>query len=224
MTELTARAIERKIPLPTYSLGEELINSISHLMGAGLGVAALVLCITRSVTHGDGFALASSIIYGLSLIVLYAMSGVYHVTPPCIGKRILRVMDHCTIYFLIAGTYTPFTLVMLRASVGWPLFGFIWASAVLGIVLNAIDVERFKVFSMVCYLVMGWCVVLTFPTLSANLAHEGIMLLIYGGVAYTLGAILYGIGSKVKYMHSVWHFFVLAGSILHFFSIYFFVI
>lgn len=224
MTDISARAIEKKISLPTYTFGEELINTVSHGVGAALGLSALILCLIRSAGHHDGYAIASSIVFGLSLMVLYSMSAIYHGMQTGIAKRILRVGDHCTIYLLIAGSYTPFTLITLHGKTGWILFGIIWAAALLGILLNCIDVERFKVFSMICYLSMGWCVIFTFPTLYRNLAPAGLKLLVWGGIAYTVGAIIYGIGSKVKYMHSLWHFFVLAGSILHFLCVYCYVI
>ncbi|MCR4955269.1 MAG: hemolysin III family protein [Lachnospiraceae bacterium] len=220
MTDVRAQKLIKKIPIPTYTFGEELINTISHGLGAILGVAALTLCLVRSVFHQSGYAVASSIVFGLSLIILYSMSAIYHGVRPSIVKRILRICDHCTIFLLIAGSYTPFTLITLRGPVGWTLFGIIWTMAIVGIILNVIDLERFKKLSMGCYLVMGWCVVFTFPTLVANLSSTGLKLLIAGGIAYTVGAVIFGIGSKVKYMHSLWHFFVLAGSILHFLCIF----
>ncbi|MGN0169440.1 MAG: hemolysin III family protein [Lachnospiraceae bacterium] len=224
MTATTIQRLEKKISIPDYTLSEELINTISHGVGAVLGLAALILCIIRSAIHHDPLALAGSIVFGISLIILYTMSSIYHGVRPGIAKRILRVCDHCTIFLLIAGTYTPFTLVTLHGTTGWILFGVIWGAAVFGIILNAMDVERFKKLSMVCYLAMGWCVIIAFPVLQANLASSGIRLLLWGGIAYTVGAIIYGIGSKVRYMHSLWHFFVLAGSILHFLCIYCYVI
>lgn len=216
--------LERKIPIPKYTLGEELISSISHGMGAGLGIAALCLCIIKSSAHNDNWALVSSWIFGMSLIILYTMSCVYHALKPNNAKRLMRIFDHCTIFILIAGTYTPFTLVSLRGTIGWVIFGIIWGAAILGIVLNAIDMEKFKAFSMFCYLAMGWTIVIAFGTLRQVVAPGGIKLLLAGGIAYTVGAIIFGIGSKVKYMHSVWHFFVLAGSILHFLCIYMYVL
>ncbi|MBE5905643.1 MAG: hemolysin III family protein [Lachnospiraceae bacterium] len=221
---MTKTKLLYKIPIPHYTFGEELINTLSHGIGALLGISALILCIVRASLHGSGSGIASGLVFGISLIILYSMSAVYHGVRPSIAKRILRICDHCTIFILIAGSYTPFTLITLRGTTGYILFGIIWFMALLGIVLNAIDLERFKRFSMVCYLVMGWCVVFTFPQLQANLAHNGLVLLIWGGVAYTVGAVIFGIGSKIKYMHSLWHFFVLAGSILHFLCIYLYVI
>lgn len=209
-----------KIEIPKYTLGEELVSSISHGAGAALGIAALCLCVIRSAALNNALALVSSWIFGISIIVLYSMSCIYHGLKPNNAKRVMRVFDHCTIFLLIAGTYTPFTLVALHGAVGWTLFGIIWGTAVIGIILNAIDMERFKVISMICYLAMGWAVIFTFKPLLMAVSMSGIKLLVAGGIAYTVGAVVYGIGSKVKYMHSIWHFFVLAGSILHFFAIY----
>ena len=152
------------------------------------------------------------------------MSCIYHALKPNKAKRVFRVFDHCSVFLLIAGTYAPYTLVSLSGATGWVLFGIIWASAILGITLNAIDLEKFSKVSVACYLAMGWAVIFAFRPLMASLAFPGLMLLVAGGVAYSLGVILYAIGSKKRYMHSVWHFFVLAGSILHFFSIYLYVI
>ena len=209
-----------KISIPKYTLGEELVSSISNGVGAGMGIAALCLCVIRSMSHGDIYSIVSSWIFGISIIILYSMSSIYHGLAPNNAKRVMRVFDHCTIFLLIAGTYTPFTLISLRGKTGWTLFGIIWGTAVIGIILNAIDMERFKGISMVCYLAMGWAIVFTFKPLMNAVDIAGIKLLVAGGIAYTVGAVIYGIGSKVKYMHSIWHFFVLAGSILHFLAIY----
>lgn len=216
--------LERKISIPDYTLGEELINAISHGIGAGLGVAALCLCVAISSAHHNTFGIVSSWIFGFSLIILYGMSCVYHSLRPNNAKRVMRIFDHCTIFLLIAGTYTPFTLGPLRSTVGWPLFGLIWGAALIGIVLNAIDMEKFKGLSMFCYLAMGWAIIFAYRPLAAAVAKNGIRLLVAGGILYTVGAIIFGIGSKVKYMHSVWHFFVLGGSILHFLCIYMYVL
>ena len=213
-----------RIPIPRYTLGEELISSIWHGVGAVLGIASLCRCLVQSYQNWDTWDVVSSWIFGISLVVLYSMSCIYHGLKPNRAKKVMRIFDHCTIFLLIAGTYTPFTLVALRKSVGWWLFAVVWGAAIVGIILNAIDMERFKKISMVCYLAMGWVVILAFEPLREAVPLAGIQLLVAGGVAYTLGAIIYGVGSKVKYMHSLWHFFVLAGSILHFFTIYLYVI
>ncbi len=216
--------LERKIGIPKYTLGEELISAISHGIGAGLGIAALCLCVSISYAHDNVWGVKSSWVFGLSLIILYSMSCIYHALKPNNAKRVMRIFDHCTIFLLIAGTYTPFTLVSLRETVGWPLFGVIWGAAIIGIVLNAVDMEKFKALSMVCYLAMGWSIVFTFKPLLQSVPRTGVALLLAGGISYTVGAVIYGIGSKVKYMHSIWHFFVLGGSILHFLCIYMYVL
>jgi hemolysin III len=148
------------------------------------------------------------------------MSTIYHALKKNLAKRVFRILDHCTIYLLIAGTYIPIVLVGIGGVWGWTFFGVVTGAAVLGIVLNAVNVERFRIFSMICYIAMGWVIVFGFRPLANALAKDGIVLLITGGIVYTLGAILYGIGKKKKYLHSIWHFFVLGGSVLHFIVIY----
>jgi hemolysin III len=221
---ISAEERKRRVAIPTYSLGEELISSISHGVGALLGIAALVLCIVKSCNPLDGFKLASSIVFGTTTVILYLMSCLYHALKVNRAKRVFRVFDHCTIFLLIAGTYTPFTLVTLRNGVGWWLFGVIWLIAVVGIVLNAVSLKKFAKVSVACYLIMGWMVLFSFPQLKTLLDPRGITLLVAGGCVYTLGAILYGIGSKKKYFHSIFHFFCLGGTVLHFFAIYLYVL
>ena len=215
---------KKRIAIPSYTLGEELISSISHGIGALLGIAALVLCVVKSCNPLDGYKLASSIVFGLNIIILYLMSCLYHALKVNKAKRVFRVFDHCTIFLLIAGTYTPYTLVTLRETIGWWLFGVIWLMAVVGVVLNAVSLRKFAKLSVACYLIMGWMVLLSYGQLKAQLNWNGILLLIAGGCAYTIGAIIYGIGSRKRYFHSVFHFFCLAGTILHFFSIYLYVL
>lgn len=218
---------ERKrqlLGIPSYTLAEELLNSISHGIGAGLGIAALVLCIVKSAIAGDGFKLASSIVFGLTTTMLYLMSCLYHALKINRAKKVFRVFDHCTIFLLIAGTYTPYTLVTLRGAAGWVLFGVVWAVAITGIVLNAVNLRKFAKISVICYVLLGWIILLASKTLVNNLAPPGLMLLIAGGIAYTVGAVLYAVGSKRKYFHSIFHFFCLIGTVLHFFSIYFYVL
>ena len=163
--------------LPNYSKGEEIFNMVSHIVGAALGIAALVLCIIVSAKHHSGIGVVSSCIYGVTLIVLYTMSSVYHGLRPGMGKKVMQVLDHCTIYFLIAGSYTPILLVPMRA--------------------------KYPVLK---------------PTIEV-MGTGGVILLVAGGIAYTVGSILYGLGSSHKWMHSIFHLFILAGSILHFFAI-----
>lgn len=214
--------------LPTYTKGEEIFNMVSHIVGAVFGIVALVLCVIFSAIHHNAYAVVSSCIYGVSMIVLYTMSSIYHgLNPNKKGKKVMQVLDHCTIYLLIAGSYTPFALCTFReydAKIGWILFGGIWAIAVLGIVLNAIDLKRYKVFSMMSYLTMGWAIICKANLLPQLLGKNGTILLVLGGVAYTVGAILYGIGRKHKYMHSIFHLFIVLGSVLQFFCILLYVI
>lgn len=207
--------LRERIPLPDYTIGEEVINTFSHSLGAVLGIVTMVLCIIKSAFHHSTTGVVSSVIFGVCLILLYSISSIYHGLKKNQAKRIFRILDHCSIFLLIAGTYTPFTLVTLPPKVGFTIFGIIWACAILGIVLNAIDLQRFSTFSMICYLVMGWMIILAFPVLRLNLHPNGIVLLVAGGIAYTAGTITFGLGSRIRYMHSIWHFFVLAGSILH---------
>lgn len=214
----------RKLGIPKYTLCEELLNSISHGVGALMGIAALVLCIIKSCQPVDGYKIASSIIFGLTITLLYLMSCLYHALKVNRAKAVFRVIDHCTIFLLIAGTYTPYTLVTLRGVTGWVIFGIIWCVAVLGIVLNAVSLKKFAKISVACYLLMGWMILLAYPQLTAALPSGGLHLLIAGGIAYTIGAVLYGIGSKKKYFHSIFHFFCLIGSALHFFSVYLYVL
>lgn len=213
----------RKRSLPDYTHSEELFNMVSHIAGGALSVAALVLCVVKAALHRDVYDVVSGAIYGTSLITLYTMSSIYHGLPPeRYAKRVFQVIDHCSIFLLIAGTYTPISLVALRSHsvwLGWTIFGVIWGMAVIGIVLNAIDLARFSKLSMACYLIMGWCIIITARLLPTLLGTGGVVFLITGGVAYTLGAVLYGLGKKRRYFHSVFHLFVLAGSILHFFCI-----
>lgn len=213
-----------RITIPKYTLGEELMNSITHGIGAALGIAALVLCVIKSCMPVDGYKLASSIVFGITTTLLYLMSCLYHALKVNRAKRVFRVIDHCTIFLLIAGTYTPYTLITLRGLTGWILFGIVWGVGILGIVLNAISLKRFAKLSVFCYIALGWVVLFASRQLVAALDHDGLMLLLFGGIAYTVGAILYGIGSKKRYFHSVFHVFCIIGTALHFFSIYFYVL
>ena len=204
------------------SIGEEVLNAISHGIGAVMAVIGTVLLVLRAKEEGDLLNIISVAIFGGSMILLYLISCLYHALPRSKGKQVFQILDHCSIFLLIAGTYTPISLVALRSHsvwLGWTIFGVIWGMAVIGIVLNAIDIARFSKISMVCYLGMGWCIIITARLLPTLLGTGGVVFLITGGVAYTLGAVLYGLGKKRRYFHSVFHLFVLAGSILHFFCI-----
>ena len=208
--------------MPVYTRGEERFNMISHIVGGAIGVAALVLCIIVSAVHRNGYGIAGSIVYGVSMIVLYTMSSVYHGLHDGMAKRVMQVLDHCTIYLLIAGTYTPILLSAMRPidpKASWMLLGVVWGLAALGITLTAIDLKKYAVFSMICYLGIGWCIVLKIGLLIQAVGWGGFWLILMGGVCYTVGAVLYGLGRTQKYMHSVFHLFVIAGSVLHLLAI-----
>lgn len=214
----------RMMGLPDYTLGEELMNSISHGIGALFGVAALVLCIIKSAISGDAYSVVASAVYGSTLILLYTMSTLYHALKVNRAKKVFQTFDHCSIFLLIAGTYTPITLVALHGWLGWLLFGIVWAAAITGITFNGISVKKYKVMSMICYIAMGWVIILVFPEFMRAVDFNCVLLMLIGGIVYTIGAVLYGFGKKAKYIHSIWHFFVLAGSILHFFAVYLYVL
>lgn len=209
--------------LPKYTKGEEIFNMTSHIVGGVLGVVATVLCVIFAATKGNVYGVVGGAIFGATMILLYTMSSIYHgLSPKLKAKKVFQVLDHCSIYLLIAGSYTPFALCTLReysTALGWTIFGVIWFVAILGIILNSIDIKKFRVFSMICYLVMGWCIVFKINLLPELLGTAGFVLLLLGGLAYTIGAILYGLGKKHKYMHSVFHLFILLGSLLQFFTI-----
>ncbi len=201
-----------------YTVGEEIFNSISHGVGVLMSIAALVLMIVFACIYSDGYALAGALVYGISLILLYTMSMVYHIVRSKTAKKVLRIFDHCSIFILIAGTYTPYLLGPLRGAMGWTIFGIIWGVTVVGIILNAINLEKFKKLSLICYILMGWGIVLSIKPLAQNIEPMGIILLGVGGLVYTAGVFFY-VMKKYRYMHSVWHLFVLAGSVFHYFSI-----
>ena len=206
-----------------YTLGEEIFSAVTHGVGALLSVAALVLMIVRAAQHKDAYAVVSAAIFGASLILLYTMSTLYHALAPAAAKRVFRIFDHTTIFLLIAGTYTPYLLVTLRGALGWTLFGILWGLTVLGVVMDSIFLEKFHRIEQILYIAMGWCILVSGKTLIANLALPGILLLFAGGLFYT-GGILFYRAKKIRYMHSIWHLFVLAGSICQFFSIYLYVL
>lgn len=219
------RLVDRK--LPDYTKGEEIFNMVSHIVGGGLGIVALVLCVIVSALHKDAYAVVGSAIYGASLIVLYTMSSVYHGLRPEMAKKVMQVVDHCTIYFLIAGTYTPILLTVIRresAVTAWVLFGVVWGLAAIAAALTAIDLKKYEVFSMICYIGMGWSIIFAYKTAIAAIPFPGLMLLLAGGISYTVGAVLYGLGKKRKFMHSIFHLFVVAGSLLQFLCILFYIV
>lgn len=212
------------IKKPTYTLAEELISAISHGIGVLLSIAALVLCIVFAAKHGNTIGVVGSCIYGTTLIILYTMSTLYHsFKQGSKVKALFRIFDHCSIFLLIFGSYTPIVLAGIGGVLGWTMFGILLALSIIGITFNAINLEKYKKISMVCYLLMGWMVIFTLKPAIDAVTAKGMIILAIGGILYTVGAIIYGIGKYKKYMHSVWHFFVLGGSIVQFFTILLFV-
>lgn len=214
--------------LPTYTRGEDIFNMVSHIVGGVLGIVAIVLCSVFAAIHHNVYGVVSSVIFGVTLIMLYTMSSIYHgLKPHRKAKKIFQIIDHCSIFLLIAGTYTPFALCTLREyspTLGWSVFGIIWGMAVIGIILNSIDLHRYRVFSMICYLVMGWMILAKINIVLDSLGTIGFILLLSGGIIYTLGAIAYGLGHRKKWMHSVFHVACFIGSLLHFLCILLYVI
>lgn len=211
--------------LPAYTRGEEIMNMVTHIVGGALGIAALTLCVIFAAIRGNVYGVVGSAIYGGCMIATYALSSTYHGLLSGTGKKVLQVLDHCTIYALIAGTYTVISLSALRPvypGLGWGMFGFQWALAALCITLTAIDLKKYKVFSYICYICMGWAILPFMKQTMDVLTMPGFLLLLFGGISFTIGAILYGVGSKKRWMHSVFHIFVVLGSLLQFLCIIFF--
>ena len=203
--------------LPDYTQGEELFHMISHIVGGGLGIIVLLICLLLAIRSKSSWGIVSGAIYGASFIQLYCISSIYHGLRPGTGKRVLQVLDHCSIYLFIAGTYTPIMLCMLRPAHpgwAWSLLGVVWGLAALAIVFTAIDLKKYAVFSMICYIGMGWCIIVGIKPLISVMPLGGLVLLVSGGVAYTIGAVLYGLGKHHRWMHSVFHSFVVLGSAL----------
>ncbi|MBQ6997725.1 MAG: hemolysin III family protein [Oscillospiraceae bacterium] len=213
--------------LPDYTRGEECMNMVTHIVGGGIAVLALLGCCWIAAVHKSLWGILCAAVYGFSMVALYAMSSIYHGLRPGLGKKVMQVLDHCTIYFLIAGTYTPIALVALRPTyplLGWSLAAFQWGLTALAVVLTAIDLKKYNVFSMICYIGMGWAILPFIPQTRAVLGDTGFGFLLAGGIAYTLGAILYGIGSKKHWFHSIFHIFVVLGSTLQLICILFYVL
>lgn len=205
--------------LPNYSTGEEIMNTVTHIVGGAMGVAALTMCVMLAAQNRNIYGVIGSSIYGFCMIALYSVSSVYHGLRPGMGKKVMQVIDHCTIYFLICGTYTVIALSAIRPiypKLGWLLLGFEWIMAIIATVLTAIDLKQYRVFSMICYIGMGWAIIPFAKVVMQVLTKPGFCLLLAGGIAYTIGAVLYGIGSTKKWMHSVFHIFVDIGSLLQF--------
>lgn len=217
--------------LPDYTRGEEIFNMVSHIVGGGFGVIACATCVVKAFLFGTPYEIVGAFIYGLSMVILYTMSSLYHGLKPEMAKKVFQIIDHCTIFILIAGTYTPIALSALRPAnpfLGWAVFGVVWGVSALGIVLNAIDLKKYSILSMILYIVLGWCIVLTGKHCIQALGQPCLTWILAGGISYTVGAVFYGVGGHgkhpLRYMHSIFHLFVVAGSILQYIGIVFYVI
>ena len=206
--------------VPSYTVLEEWLNSLTHGVGAGLSIAGMVVLIVFASMAADAWKIVSFSIYGASLITLFLASTLYHAVRNPRLKRGFKMLDHCAIFLLIAGTYTPFLLVNLRGSLGWTLFGVVWGLAIAGIALKLVFGHRFKALQVIIYLLMGWMVVFASSELAAHLNGTGLDLVVAGGITYTVGVIFYLV-RRIPYNHAIWHLFVIGGSVCHFFAIYY---
>lgn len=213
----------KKEKITYYDPKEEKLNVISHLLGFILSVIALVLLVYYASVEGSVWHVVSFTIYGVSLIVLYSASTLYHYTQQPVLRQKLNILDHAAIYVLIAGTYTPFTLVVLKGWVGWTIFGVSWGLAIFGIIFKLFYTGKYEKISTIAYVLMGWIVIFAIKPLVNNFPTEGLFWLLAGGVFYTVGAILYSI-KKIKYNHAIFHIFVLLGSFSHFMAVFFYVL
>ena len=213
--------------LPCYSRGEEIMNTVTHIIGGALSCIMLAMCVMKPIIYAHPADLLGAAIYGISLLCVYAISSIYHGLHAGTAKKVMQVLDHCMIYLLIAGTYTP---IILSAFIPvYPVTGIImlcieWGLGITAAVLTAIDLKRYKIFSMVCYIFMGWCMILFLPQALHALGRHCFMLILYGGITYTVGAVLFGLGTRIKWMHPVFHIFVILGSILQFIGIILYVL
>ena len=213
--------------LPVYSRAEEQMNMITHAAGGVLSIAGVALLILTACLRNNVWGISTGSIYGASLIAMFAVSSVYHGLTTDFSKKVMQVVDHCTIYFLIAGTYTVIVLTALRPAypvLAWSLFAFQWTLAILAATLTAIDLKAYEVFSMICYIGMGWAIIPFWQQILEVMRSAGFALLLSGGIAYTIGSILYGLGVHKKWMHSIFHIFVVLGAALHFLSVILYVL
>ncbi|MBQ8808446.1 MAG: hemolysin III family protein [Clostridia bacterium] len=211
--------------LPDYTKGEEIFNMVTHIVGGALGIVYLVLCVIVAAINRNPYGVVGSAIYGTSVILLFTMSSIYHGLRPGMAKKVFQVIDHCTIYIMIAGTYTPITLSAIRpisVSQAWVIFSIVWGVTFAAMVFTAIDHNKFKRLSMICYLGLGWCIVAFWNVTYQAIGLGGAVFLALGGILYTVGAVLYALGRKKRYIHSLFHIFVDLASLMHFFCILFY--
>lgn len=224
---MTRRIPLRERKLPNYTKREETFNMVSHIVGGGIGVVTLTLCVLISVFRGGLSELLCSIVFGTSMIALYTMSSIYHGLRADLAKKVFQVMDHCTIYFLIAGTYTPILICGMAERhpvAAWVTFGIVWGLAALATTLTAIDIAKYKKFSMACYIGMGWAVIFTIKQALECMGTKGFGLVLCGGLFYTFGVFFFRKGGKKEYYHAIFHLFTLMGSVCHALAVMFFVL
>lgn len=207
----------------SYTVWEEVAHALTHGIGAALSIAALIVMLSWAGTYGDVWHVVAASIYGVSLIILYTASTLYHAFPWPRLKGYFQQLDHAAIFLLIAGTYTPFLLINLRGAWGWSLLAVIWGIALIGVVIELVVKSAPKWLSLTLYLGMGWMALVAIKPMLDNVAHEGLLLLLAGGLAYTVGVVFY-VWKSLPYHHAIWHLFVLGGSVLHFFSIFYYVL
>ncbi|MCL2023893.1 MAG: hemolysin III family protein [Oscillospiraceae bacterium] len=208
--------------MPDYTRGEEIFNMVSHIIGAVFGIVFLVVCCCIAVVNGDVRGIVTSTVYGGSVILLYTMSSIYHGLLPSIGKKVMQVLDHCAVYVMIAGTYTPIAVcavVKINPFIGWAGLVFCWVTVTFAIVMTAIDLQKYRRLSMACYIGISWSLIFIINIVIIALGPMGTVLFLGGGVLYSIGAVIYNFGRKKRYMHSVFHLFVLAASVCHFLCI-----
>jgi hemolysin III len=207
----------------TFSKGEEIANSISHGVAALLSVAALVILIVLSTVHGNAWQIVSFTVFGTTMLLLYTCSTLVHALPPGKAKDIFEILDHSAIYFFIAGSYTPYLFLVIKGWESWTLFGVVWGLAIIGTVLKCFFVKKFLVTSTILYVIMGWLIVIVWDPITSAIQPEGIILLVSGGIFYTIGSVFY-VWRGFRYHHAIWHIFVIAGSAAHFFAVLWYLI
>lgn len=215
-----------EIELPTYTKAEERLHTLSHIVGALFGIFVLIMCVNKSLTK-DAWSIIGAAIYGISMILLYTISSIYHGLNAGNAKRVMRILDHCTINLLIAGTYTPIVLCAIRPVSpmwAWIIFGVEWGLGAIATTFTAINLKKNGKFAMFCYIGMGWAVLMCVKTAIDAIALPGLLTLLFGGIAYTIGAVLYGVGKKHRYFHFIFHICAVIGSVLQFICVYYYVI
>jgi hemolysin III len=222
--EVSRQSQIKALSLPTYTFNEEMLNCVTHALGALMGIVGWIMSLKLLIPACNPAATISMSVFFVTMIILYGNSALYHGWKLSTAKKKFQIMDHCSIFLLITGTYAPYTLMVMNNLAGKIIFAVVVLTSVLGIALNVINLKKYAYVSMACYLTSGWCIVLAYRDIAADLSHDQLFMLVAGGVVYTVGAIFYGLGNKIRYMHTIWHLFVLGGTIFHFASLYSFIL